>query len=284
MSSSNQKSNDSRSKAAIIGGIFIIIASCIGLGIPIITWALNNIPAPISPQDQKTELPSPTITDPLKQTTTPLITSEPNYTREEILIHTETSPPTNTPTETPTPTITNTPTPTLTFTPDLTLFEDNFDTGPNPAWNILRGDIGISNGQLKSTGTLVMQIGDSSWTNYTVSFFMQTIACWMRHDVYNGLWVRIEDIDNAMVWRWRRCSSHMNIFRNGNRVGLEPETGGMSNKGVIIKVVVNGEFVTVYIDDERRGEFYNSTFPNGGVILRIEGDTFIDDFKIERIP
>ena len=118
MSNSKPKSHSATIIAAIIGGIFTIIAACIGLGVPFVEWVVKvELPTPTSvPEVVMTdETPVTEVVQWPEPTRTVEMLSSPTHTpRSELdsgISPTPTRQPTNTPTPTPTRRPTNTPTP-----------------------------------------------------------------------------------------------------------------------------------------------------------------------------
>ena len=85
-------------------------------------------------------------------------------------------------------------------------------------------------------------------------------------------------------WRWMSCESFMYFLEDGVLEELDPRTGNMGYNENRIEIYVVGETVTVYIRGEERGRFYNPIFTNGGVIIRLDKQTMMDNFKVERVP
>jgi len=161
-----------------------------------------------------------------------------------------------------------TATPTLTATPSLALpFQDNFDQGLSPQWRVVSGVPVVSNGQLGSAGdSLLLEIGDSSLGNYTVSFdfdfpVFPTIAGKVMFNLASGC-----------------ACSRLEVFQDNDWVTIA-ETYQLPADGNLRIVVASGKY-SIFIDGGLQLEaIYGSTL-FGPFSLRIDKNGTVDNFSM----
>lgn len=190
---------------------------------------------------------------------------------------TPTSPPTSTPTETNTPTVTPTLTPsqTPTATP---LFEDNFDSGLNPAWRVISGEPILVNGRLTANADTWLAVGDSSWTNYVVQFRRVSDQVSGGCGSGNVIAFRVQDRDNYISYFWHFCSSGFQVAQNGI-VTNQPGGTGNTRDWHDFSFTVNGGQYEARLNNVIR-TYFDLRYTNGGLMLKLKNNTVIDDFIV----
>ncbi len=227
------------------------------------------------------QAPTPVTPDPTG--TEQAIQTEAAQRVEQILTETAAAIPSDTPTNTATPTITPTPTssntPTPTVTPTATpLFEDNFNSGLNPAWQVISGEPILVNGRLTANTVTWLAVGDSSWTNYIVQFRRVSDQISGGCGSGNVIAFRVQDIDNYISYFWHFCTSGFQIAEGGKVTNLPGGTGNTRNWHDF-KFTVNGGEYTARLDNVTR-TYFNTVYTEGGLLLRLKPNTVIDDFIV----
>lgn len=190
---------------------------------------------------------------------------------------TATPTPTGTPTITPTPTSSNTPTPSA--TPTATpLFEDDFDSGLNPAWQIISGEPILVNGRLTANQETWLAIGDSSWTNYVIEFRRVSDQVSGGCGSGNKIAFRVQDIDNYYAYFWHYCESGFQRAINGNVSNIPGGTGN-TRDWHNFRFTINGGQFEARLDNVTR-TYFDLGYTNGGLLLKLKDNTVIDDFIV----
>ena len=114
--------------------------------------------------------------------------------------------------------------------------------------------------------------GDINWTDYTVETPVR-----MMGDSYNpevAVVVRYNDADN-FYWAGLGCWTHrVSISRMVNGTSEELVFAGsntelVTDRTYMLKVVVKGDLIQLYVDGNLELEIHDSTFPNGAIGYRI---------------
>ena len=145
------------------------------------------------------------------------------------------------PTAPPYPTYTPYPKPTLSPTPKPILvslpFEDDFDMGPRPEWEIVQGKWGTAKGQFtlidisERPAIGIALVGDTSWDNYAVEFDVTGLWDKFYDDYYHKYKdVSPEDYDNEKMNRnkppivgvtyYSRAAILVGVDKEGDGAGL----------------------------------------------------------------
>lgn len=125
----------------------------------------------------------------------PTYTPYPTYTKESE-INTETSlPPTS--------------------TQSSLLFQDDFNSGLSPLWQLISGNPFIVNDKLTADRDTWFMVGENTWENYSVEFEADASDCWFSGS-YNTIGIRVQDMNNMIAFRWADCESKWYIVDNGN--------------------------------------------------------------------
>lgn len=194
------------------------------------------------------------------------------------------------PTYTPLPTLTPPPLPTQTsFTRIPLPFQDDFDNGIKPEWEMVSGTWRVINGQLAADETdqqTAILVGDNTWTDYTVDV-----------DVYNynfnssaGVIVR-ENGGNFLLFKTSSTRSEWILVSGTSETVLaySPE-GGLSFSSFVgyvknhFKIVVSNQTYSAYIDGKLYLQVSDPTLASGrtGILtqyLSREVHKF-DDFSV----
>jgi hypothetical protein len=115
----------------------------------------------------------------------------------------------------PEPTNTIQPSPTMTEPPAATanlppkpavLFEDNFDAGLSPDWEVISGNPIIVNGMLTTAQDTWLLVGDPEWINYSLEFRTDSKNGFFWEG-YNAVGIHVLDIDNMYAYKWAEYES-----------------------------------------------------------------------------
>lgn len=239
-------------------------------------------PTPISqaseePIEQPSEvvIVSPTTSAPL-HTTAPAT--------QEVIVVTATPPPT-TPTSTQPPLPSPTPTLQLTepFVPPANgiLFQDNFEGGLRPEWEVVSGRPAVSNGKLTSSVNRTwLVVGDPRWRNYIVEFDAEKV----HEEAYVG--VHVQDLNNMVAANIRgNTLDFWYVVSDDNWYGMGIEIRvSLVSKPAIVRITVRDNTYTAEIGGGKVGEIWDQTFSNGRVAINLTTYVIIDNFKIIWLP
>lgn len=188
------------------------------------------------------------------------------------------------PTESPFPKDTNTPTPIPTQTPDPRLFWDDFENGIKSEWGMTGENFLSANGKLVSNGHLEGLLGDSSWTNYKVTFNNPNYGSGNKITLF----MRWQDRDNHMKMvcynhvggNWK-CDWFKVVGGQEQLLAGTPHDVGYGKKNWQIEVDKNGVYRMI-ADGEVKFRFVDSTFSNGGIKLMLDkyGTFELDSFEV----
>lgn len=195
--------------------------------------------------------------------------------------------PTALPTNTAAPTntsevviVTATPLPPTLPPQPSSLFQDGFNSGLSPSWQIVSGNPMVVNDVLTTDKDTWLAIGDDRWINYTIEFEADAADCWFSWS-YNTIGVRVQDTNNMIAWRWSDCESVWYIVENGNWNEVpNSKSGTVGYEMISIVLTVDGGQYTVYADGEKLSSFFDTRFQQGKTALQIAADTKIDDFIV----
>ncbi len=208
-------------------------------------------------------------------TATPIVVEVTSEGRTELPTSypTDTPYPTNTsyPTYTPVPEPTNTLSPSSTPTLSLILpFRDTFDSSLRPEWKILSGEPVIQNGKLSpiSGGNLILQIGDDSLSNYTIS---------LQYDAYLNVPRVIFTIAGKIRFECNFWGSVLKVQKDNQWQDIASGSGckGNGQMGISIK---GNEYRAFDNQNQILQVIYGSQV-NGPLILELGGST-IDNVEI----
>ena len=243
---------------------------------------------PMPPRAAIATLVPPTSTP---QTIPTAIAAVPSPENTTPPISTPTQPPTATPTQPPTATPIQPPTVTPTQPPPKSfrgvLFEDDFNDGLDPAWEVVRGDWRVANDKLTTVSRdnerSIMLVGDPTWSDYVVECEIDFRA--RTSDAIEVI-VRAQDGQNGMKY-WMKVFSarpDWRIVEDGNETVLvESELGLPLSPN--IRIEVKDDNFVAYVDGEKWLSINDPTFTNGkvGLILHCSGSvncSTMDNFKV----
>ncbi|HOK98987.1 MAG TPA: alpha-L-arabinofuranosidase C-terminal domain-containing protein [Bacteroidales bacterium] len=166
-----------------------------------------------------------------------------------------------------------------------TLFFENFESNatkfPLMAEN---GSWTIENGVLHQTDASLFAhayMGDTSWTNYTLSFKAKRISG------NEGFFMTLyrKDNDNWLKWNiggWNNTQHALEMRSNGSNAFIAPMVSGSvrTNEWYNVKIKVNGLHIQCYLNDTL---VHDVTLPDKATYQRIYGVTTLDTINNEII-
>ncbi len=160
------------------------------------------------------------------------------------------------------------------------LFEDNFDQGLSPLWQIISGNPSVVNGALTTDSEIWLMVGDDSWKNYFVEYETKIAHCYMSR-AYNSLGLFAKDPSNMVVFNYADCEGEWHTITNGNDKAIpnavyEGPNIGKSHK---IKFSAQNSNFSVTIQEDTVS-FFDQSFTSGGVVIRLSEYSIIDNFKV----
>ena len=204
--------------------------------------------------------------------------------------------PTYTPYPTQTPAIiVATATPLPTPEPNV-LFFDNFDTGVQPDWQAVSGRFLVVNGELTpaeapANGNRKIHaaslVGDPSWSNYII----EADAHGLQESDYCRVYilVRAQDWDNLIAFKVSGNCAQWCVQENGEWKDIPGTETQESRKNTRIKVVIEGNKYTAYLNGTQKASFIGDIFLQGrvGIYIRNEypkkNNPTIDNFKVTKL-
>lgn len=152
-------------------------------------------------------------------------------------------------------------------------FEDNFDSGLRPEWQVIAGQPVVANGSLKPAGydMLAVQVGDESLgSNFSISMG------WYRcTGIYADV---IITLGEQIRFRFDGSSFYWEAFQNNEWVSLQRDDTPSCQGSMQFRVA--GDDYSILDNGEL---FFSGTYgqpPSGPVMLSLEEDVTIDNFRI----
>ena len=154
----------------------------------------------------------------------------------------------------------------------------------------------ISNGNLSSSNntSLIMYIGDNSWSDYVVSVSEVAVdrdAFMSNNPLDFFIGVRVQDNNNFIAMKYPDLA-YWYIVDNGKWSQVPNSNikrGGNSYFSHNIIITVKGNEISARIDNGDAGYFilpyrYTSKFKSGGVLLNVDHILGIDSLRISSAP
>lgn len=164
------------------------------------------------------------------------------------------------------------------------LFEDNFDAGLSPSWEIISGNPMVVNGMLSSSEDSLIMVGDPSWKNYSIEYDNRAELTSMIYQGFNVTDLRAVDPNNMYAAKWTNMEIKWFIVVNGKWNEIPNSRTGIDWSEVINhRITVNKNTITLYINGIQQFSFVDTKFTQGRVGLLIHPDTQIDNFKVKEI-
>jgi hypothetical protein len=162
------------------------------------------------------------------------------------------------------------------------LFEDNFDTGLKPDWEVVAGDWRIANGALTTLtydGWSYILVGDPSWAEYAVEL-----------DVSYGGWCTIasvfitaKDFHNMIMWETAPCGDTALYVKQDGKVKRLVTGGRVQADRTRLRLEVREGFYIGYVNNQQVFSINDPTFKQGraGLAIECEGQcNRIDNFRV----
>lgn len=269
--SQNNKEGSAVIKAAVIGGIiagvFAVLVACIGGVFLIANTLIDKDKIVVIPTLQSQVEPTLFVAPPT------LISIQP--TLQNTPIPPSSQP--NDPVATPIPEIPTQPPvyiPPVDPYPQLSLpFFDNFDNGFSSEWRIVNGQPIVSNGYLgAATDDVILEIGNNSLSNYTVSFDYK--------DTYNGTWLGGVSLIIAQKVKFEtQGCPHWQALVDNKWTQISECERQIEIPGKL-RLTVNGNTYNVYINGTPvSGITYGETL-SGSFSIYVEQRTLVDNLTI----
>ncbi|MFC1879100.1 hypothetical protein ACFLZW_04235 [Chloroflexota bacterium] len=188
------------------------------------------------------------------------------------------------PTDRPRPTSTTAPIPTSTepFVPpaDGILFQDNFDNGLSPEWQVVSGKPAVANGHLTSaSNSSWLMVGDPRWTNYKIEFYVYDDA----EPSYIG--IHAQDIGNMVALKWYFAYCEWNVVADGDWLRIKDTyDDNVDFESSMISLSVTNNTYSAFGGGRSLSSFWDSTYSQGMVALKLTPYIVIDDLIITYIP
>jgi hypothetical protein len=180
------------------------------------------------------------------------------------------------PTDTPIP-----PTPTDAFVPpsDGILFQDNFDNGFSPEWEVVEGRAIITNGKLYAEDPSTFLVGESWWENYIIEFDVGKL--YPSQNI--GIGVHVQDLNNMYWYHLTEDSCFWNIVTNGDYLKSYERNECHMWEGHVKLTVEDGNY-SMTMAGRNIGTLWDNAYPKGKVSLYQRHSIWIDNFVITYLP
>jgi hypothetical protein len=157
-----------------------------------------------------------------------------------------------------------------TTTPFLALlFEDNFDQGIRPEWNILNGEVVAVDGRLVAASgqEVTIEVGDDSWGDYVAEFdFSRGTA---------GMYLIV-----AKTFRYGFWGANWDVYRNSQwatiAYGPPPPSSGR------LRLTIEGNTYTVFVNGQEHQVINYGTSLKGPFGITFYGGQSIDNLTITK--
>jgi hypothetical protein len=272
------RTNPTFSTTGFLVGLLIISACVIVALLGIIIRLNGNHPASIPPTDTQAAFSALVPT-----TAVPTIAPTRGFVQLPTLVVIPPSPTaTWTPPNTPVPTATSVPTTTSipTATPVI-LFQDDFDNGLSPQWNVLGGEYSIINDMVTTNEDVGLRVGDSSWGDYKVQMRVKPSGgywtiCFAAHvNASSNFLMNCFDYSDA-AWGY---GSYGNSFDSiGEYYDID-----IDEFGTVEMTAVGGNF-TFTLNGVEFGSANEVDQNAGGVYVYLGFDSFLDWIKVIALP
>jgi DNA-binding CsgD family transcriptional regulator len=160
------------------------------------------------------------------------------------------------------------------------LFQDNFDGGLSPYWQVITGSPVIVNGMLTADQDTWLAVGDASWTDYVIEFNADAADCWFSWS-YNTLAARFVNSSSMIAWRWADCESYWYVVENGSWNEVPNSNAGPGYDMLKFRITVKDNQFAVFVGDQLLSSFFSDRYNQGKVGLQLAPDTLIDNFVIK---
>jgi len=173
--------------------------------------------------------------------------------------------------------------------PGAVLFSDDFEGGPDPAWQFASGDWDEESGQLKLVNS---QNGAAAYvsTGYSWSDYVAEVQVLFDYGYYLGSGVgiicRAQNDMNKIVFWIKSDKTYFTIYENGEVVSdrLSQSAGNVDfNSPFTVSVTVNGTTFAGKVNGVTRSQITDSRFQVGtaGITGLLMGDnTAFDNFRV----
>jgi DNA-binding CsgD family transcriptional regulator len=255
-----------RSPARVIAGIVVGLLAIVGL-VSIMSWLTGDGETPLSASETPEVLitqvtvvvtapsePTVAIATPTQEQV--VATKEIVVTREVVIVVTATPQPLQNPSATP--------------VPGITLpFQDNFDQGMRPEWQVISGEPVLVDGRLQTVhlGDLMLQLGTPPTDSYTIGFDR------FCEDANSSVQVSLaQEVQFYLNNRWQWKAS-----QGGEWVLLDD--GYISNCSHYFQIRVAGNSYALIADNATVFEGIYGTAVRGPIVITIE-ESAIDNFSL----
>ena len=147
------------------------------------------------------------------------------------------------------------------------------------------GDATLSQGVLVASSQSMLHLGDSTWTDYEVSFDLAPDSCDINSDRNDAIGVRAQDRDNMVLFVVTGCESEWQLVEGGIKTSV-PNTKVRTGIGASfhVTVVVQGNKFSAYVQSNLLSTFINDSHPQGYVYVRLWPNSQWDDLRIRSLP
>lgn len=171
--------------------------------------------------------------------------------------------------------------PDLPIPSEVILFEDNFDSGLSPYWQVATGSPVVVNGMLTADEETWLIVGDPSWTDLVIEFEADAARCWTSRDDYNAVGLHMVDLNNMIAFSWQDCESFWWSVQNGEWDEVPNTKASPGYEMLRFKVSVKGNQFSVYVGEQLLSSFFSDRYKQGKIGLRLDNKTLIDNFIVK---
>lgn len=99
----------------------------------------------------------------------------------------------------------------------------------------------------------------------------------------NWVLVRAVDTNNNCAYKWAFCESYLYNVKNGSWREVPKSEFSPGSENHRFKIQMQEGNMAVYVDGMLMSSFFDDSFSQGRVILRISENTTIDNFAIKEL-
>lgn len=163
-----------------------------------------------------------------------------------------------------------------------TLFSDDFNTGLSSGWQVVYGKPIAVNGVLTADQDTLLMVGDTNWKDYAVEFDADAADCWFSWSD-NWLGVQVQNTDNLYAYKWSDCESYWFMVSQGAWNEIPQSKFSPGYERLRFRIQSHGGNLSVYVEEMLMSSFYDNSYSQGRVALKIAKNTVIDNFVIKEL-
>jgi len=140
------------------------------------------------------------------------------------------------------------------------------------------------NGKLTASETTAMTFGSPDWKNYEISFDTEMVNGCKIADISNAVGIRVQDVDNMVIYIVAGCESEWSLLTNGIRKPIPGTFTGNGGNTAHFTITVEDDKVSLHRGSVLLNSFIGDVYQTGYIYLRIREGNIYDNFTITLLP